>query len=146
MSIHLELLPVHSSVSAISQWEPICSMVPFAASQKPHGTCIEMASLSSVFPANVVISVICQDAARPTQTVKSNHTTCTIHRTVHVLLWENCACSENHKIIIITGSVVLWKIQKFDWLIPKTKWHSCLHNRAFCSYLATTTITPPEGK
>ena len=38
---------------------------------------------------------------------------------------------------IITDSVVLWKIQKFDWLIPETKWHSCLHNRALCSYLAT---------
>ena len=23
--------------------------------------------------------------------------------------------------LIITDSVVLWKIQKFDWLIPKTK-------------------------
>ena len=38
---------------------------------------------------------------------------------------------------IITDSVVLWKIQKFDWLIPEIKWHSCLHNRALCSYLAT---------
>ena len=38
---------------------------------------------------------------------------------------------------IITDSVVLWKIQKFDWLIPETKWHSCLHNRTLCSYLAT---------
>ena len=28
---------------------------------------------------------------------------------------------------------MLWKIQKFDWLIPETKWHSCLHNRALCS-------------
>ena len=32
---------------------------------------------------------------------------------------------------------MLWKIQKFYWLIPETKWHSCLHNRALCSYLAT---------
>ena len=24
-------------------------------------------------------------------------------------------------LIIITDSVVLWKIQKFDWLIPETK-------------------------
>ena len=39
--------------------------------------------------------------------------------------------------LIITDSVVLWKIQKFDWLIPETKWHSCLHNRTLCSYLAT---------
>ena len=38
---------------------------------------------------------------------------------------------------IITDCVVLWKIQKFDRLIPETKWHSCLHNRALCSYLAT---------
>ena len=38
---------------------------------------------------------------------------------------------------IITDSVVLWEIQKFDWLIPETKRHSCLHNRALCSYLAT---------
>ena len=37
---------------------------------------------------------------------------------------------------IITDSVVLWKIQKFDWLLPETKWYSCLHNRALCSYLA----------
>ena len=42
-----------------------------------------------------------------------------------------------HHFGIITDSVVLWKIQKFDWLIPETKWHSCLHNRALCSYLAT---------
>ena len=39
--------------------------------------------------------------------------------------------------VIITDSVVLWKIQKFDWLIPETKLHSWLHNRALCSYLAT---------
>ena len=39
--------------------------------------------------------------------------------------------------LIITDSVVLWTIQKFDWLKPETKWHSCLHNRALCSYLAT---------
>ena len=32
-------------------------------------------------------------------------------------------------VLIITDSVLLWKIQKFDWLIPETKWHSCLHNR-----------------
>ena len=38
---------------------------------------------------------------------------------------------------IITDSVVLWKIQKFDWLISEAKWHSCLHNRTLCSYLAT---------
>ena len=38
---------------------------------------------------------------------------------------------------IVTDSVVFWKIQKFDWLIPETKWHSCLHNRALCSYLVT---------
>ena len=38
---------------------------------------------------------------------------------------------------IITDSVVLWKIQKFDWLIPETNWHSCLHNKALWSYLAT---------
>ena len=37
--------------------------------------------------------------------------------------------------LIITDSVVLWKIQKFDWLIPETKWHSCLHSRALFSYL-----------
>ena len=41
------------------------------------------------------------------------------------------------QVLIITDSVLLWKIQKFDWLIPETKWHSCLHNRALCSYLAT---------
>ena len=35
--------------------------------------------------------------------------------------------------LIITDSVVLWKIQKFDWLIPETKWHSCLLNRALWS-------------
>ena len=28
---------------------------------------------------------------------------------------------------------MLWKIQKFDWLIPDTKWHSCLHNITLCS-------------
>ena len=39
--------------------------------------------------------------------------------------------------LIITDSDVLWKIQKFDWLISETKWHSWLHNRALCSYLAT---------
>ena len=39
--------------------------------------------------------------------------------------------------LIITDSVVLWKIHKFDWLIPETKWYSCLHNRALCSNLAT---------
>ena len=38
---------------------------------------------------------------------------------------------------VITDSVMLWKIQDFDWLIPETKWHSYLHNRALCSYLAT---------
>ena len=32
----------------------------------------------------------------------------------------------SYYIIIITYSVVLWKIQKFDWLMPETKWHSCL--------------------
>ena len=28
---------------------------------------------------------------------------------------------------------MLWKIQKFDWQIPETKWQSCLHNRVLCS-------------
>ena len=45
-------------------------------------------------------------------------------------------CGENTRqchIYIITDSVVLWKIQKFDWLIPDTKWHSCLHNITLCS-------------
>ena len=38
---------------------------------------------------------------------------------------------------IITDSVVLWKIQKFDWLIPETKWHSCLHDRTLCMHNRT---------
>ena len=38
---------------------------------------------------------------------------------------------------IITDSVLLWKIQKFDWLIPETKWHSCLHNRTLCMHNRT---------
>ena len=39
-------------------------------------------------------------------------------------------CSYN---IIMTNSVVLWKIQKFDWLISETNGHSCLHNIALCN-------------
>ena len=45
--------------------------------------------------------------------------------------------ADNVHVAIITDSVVLWKIKKFDWLIPETKRHSCLHNRALCGYLAT---------
>ena len=55
---------------------------------------------------------------------------------VFVSMQYKCIFFLNHY-ITITESVVLWKIQKFDWLIPETKWLSCLHNSALCSYLAT---------
>ena len=48
--------------------------------------------------------------------------------------------------IIRTDSIVLWKIQNFDWLISETKWHSCLHNRALCSYLATLRLLRQREK
>ena len=58
--------------------------------------------------------------------------------------WPNCEAKPVYEMSggwlhqqIITDSVLLRKIQKSDWLIPETKWHSCLHNRALCSYLAT---------
>ena len=53
--------------------------------------------------------------------------------------------ASNKHYVIITDSVVLWKIKKFDWLIPETKWHSCLHNRALCSYLATLRLLRQGG-
>ena len=58
-------------------------------------------------------------------------------RSKNVLISSNLSkqcykISKGSENTIITDSVVLWKIQKFDWLIPETKWHSCLHNRALC--------------
>ena len=56
---------------------------------------------------------------------------------LYILCKKWCTFAVSWYCKIITDSVVLWKIQKFDWLILETKWHSCLHNRALCSHLTT---------
>ena len=52
-------------------------------------------------------------------------------------LWWTFNIGIEHMVHIITDSIVLWKIRKFDWLIPETNWHSCLHNRALCMHNRT---------